>query len=112
MADGSGLRLHASDVLVFPCSHFADSSRTPAGQAIGLATHKLYSPESTTGLLMMGIMNAISGGLLLWASLVELIMEDFLSDESWKILTGKRRVVACFLVFTGSAGMAIVGAWA
>ncbi|OWP04191.1 hypothetical protein B2J93_670 [Marssonina coronariae] len=85
---------------------------TPIGQAIGLATHTFYSPESQTGLILVGVMNAISGGLLLWASLVELIMEDFLSDESWKILRGGRRVVACLLVFAGAFAMSLVGAWA
>jgi hypothetical protein len=30
-------------------------------------------------------MNAISSGLLIFASLVELMAEDFLSDESWKV---------------------------
>lgn len=86
--------------------------RTPIGQAIGLATHTLYSPDSEVGLLVVGIMNAISAGLLIFASLVELMSEDFLSDESWRILRGKRRVYACILVFMGAFCMSIVGAWA
>ncbi|KAA8642481.1 putative plasma membrane zinc ion transporter [Aspergillus tanneri] len=65
---------------------------TPIGQAIGLATHTLYSPDSEVGLLLVGTMNAISAGLLIFASLVELMSEDFLSDESWRVLRGKRRV--------------------
>ncbi|KAF3482511.1 uncharacterized protein GIQ15_05270 [Arthroderma uncinatum] len=75
---------------------------TPAGQAIGLATHTLYSPDSEIGLIMVGTMNAISSGLLVYASLVELLSEDFLSDESWRVLRGKRRVFACILVFLGA----------
>ncbi|KAF2257794.1 Zip-domain-containing protein [Lojkania enalia] len=85
---------------------------TPLGQAIGIATHKLYSPDSETGLLVVGIMNAISSGLLVFASLVELMSEDFLSDESWRVLRGKRRVWACILVFMGAFLMSLVGAWA
>lgn len=85
---------------------------TPIGQAIGLATHTLYSPDSEVGLLVVGIMNSISAGLLIFASLVELMSEDFLSDESWRILRGKRRVYACILVFLGAFCMSIVGAWA
>lgn len=85
---------------------------TPLGQAIGLATHTLYNPQSEVGLVMVGTMNAISSGLLVYASLVELLSEDFLSDESWRILRGKRRVYACLLVFFGAAGMSLVGAWA
>ncbi|CAZ80843.1 unnamed protein product [Tuber melanosporum] len=85
---------------------------TPVGQAIGLATHTLYSPSSQTGLLMVGIMNAISSGLLVFAGLVELLAEDFLSDESWLVLTGRKRIIACIYVMAGAFGMAFVGAFA
>ena len=85
---------------------------TPLGQAIGIATHTLYSPDSEVGLLIVGIMNAISSGFLVFASLVELMSEDFLSDESWKVLRGKKRVIACMLVFFGAFLMSLVGAWA
>ncbi|KAL2006977.1 hypothetical protein VTN00DRAFT_8415 [Thermoascus crustaceus] len=90
----------------------AYGSTTPIGQAIGLATHTLYDPDSETGLLLVGTMNAISAGLLIFASLVELMSEDFLSDESWRILRGRRRVGACVLVFLGAFGMSLIGAWA
>tara|TARA_R110002003_G_scaffold1184_16_gene22707 strand:- start:11800 stop:12888 length:1089 start_codon:yes stop_codon:yes gene_type:complete len=85
---------------------------TPLGQAIGIATHTLYSPNSQIGLLVVGIMNAVSAGFLVFASLVELMSEDFLSDESWQILKGKKRVYACLLVFGGAFLMSLVGAWA
>lgn len=61
---------------------------------------------------MVGTMNAISSGLLVYASLIELLAEDFLSDESWQTLRGRRRVYACILVFAGAFGMSLVGAWA
>lgn len=85
---------------------------TPIGQAIGLATHTLYSPDSEVGLVLVGVMNAISAGLLTFASLVELLSEDFLSDASWRYLRGKQRVSACLLVLLGAFGMSLVGAWA
>ncbi|KAL0940491.1 zip zinc transporter [Colletotrichum truncatum] len=85
---------------------------TPIGQAIGLATHRLYSPDSEFGLILVGTMNAISSGLLVFAALIELLAEDFLSDESWRILRGRKRVFACLLVFFGAFGMSLVGAWA
>jgi zinc transporter 1/2/3 len=85
---------------------------TPGGMAIGIATHTLYSPNSEIGLLVVGIMNAVSAGFLVFASLVELMSEDFLSDQSWQILRGKKRVVACVLVFAGAFLMSLVGAWA
>ena len=91
---------------------FAYGCTTPIGQALGIATHTLYTPDSEVGLIVVGVMNSISAGLLTFASLVELMSEDFLSDESWKYLRGRKRVVACFLVFLGAFCMSLVGAWA
>lgn len=85
---------------------------TPIGQAIGLWMHELYDPASMMGLLMVGITNAISSGLLLFAGLVQLIAEDFLSDRSYEVLNGRRRVEACIAVACGGLLMAIVGAFA
>merc|ERR1711939_1009979 len=85
---------------------------TPLGQAIGLSVHRLYDPDSQVGLLVVGIFNALSAGLLCFSSLVELLSEDFLSDESWKILHGRRRAVAFALVFAGAFAMSLIGGWA
>ncbi|KAJ5059465.1 Zinc/iron permease [Bipolaris maydis] len=90
----------------------AYGTTTPIGQAIGLAIHTLYDPASQVGLLTVGFMNAISSGLLLFAGLVELLAEDFLSDESYVTLRGKRRLQACASVLGGAYLMALVGAWA
>ncbi|KAJ5675863.1 hypothetical protein N7462_008760, partial [Penicillium macrosclerotiorum] len=90
----------------------AYGTTTPLGQAIGLGLHNLYDPASTTGLLMVGITNAISSGLLLFAGLVELLAEDFLSESSYETLKGRRRVEACISVACGAILMAFVGAFA
>ncbi|KGO65726.1 Zinc/iron permease [Penicillium italicum] len=90
----------------------AYGTTTPLGQAIGLVLHNLYDPASTTGLLMVGITNAISSGLLLFAGLVELLAEDFLSESSYETLKGRRRVEACVSVACGALLMAFVGAFA
>lgn len=90
----------------------AYGTTTPIGQAVGLIVHNLYDPESQTGLLMVGIMNAISSGLLLFAGLVELLAEDFLSEASYDTLKGARRLEASAAVVLGSMLMALVGAWA
>lgn len=90
----------------------AYGTTTPIGQAIGLWMHELYDPASTMGLLSVGITNAVSSGLLLFAGLVELLAEDFLSDRSYEVLRGRRRVEACVSVAAGGVLMAIVGAFA
>jgi solute carrier family 39 (zinc transporter), member 1/2/3 len=90
----------------------AYGTTTPIGQAIGLLVQSSYDPHSETGLLMVGIMNAISSGLLLFAGLVQLLAEDFLSDKSYDILKGRRRWYAFMAVIGGATLMALVGAWA
>ncbi|KAL3438590.1 Zinc/iron permease [Aspergillus tetrazonus] len=90
----------------------AYGTTTPIGQAIGLVLHNFYDPASATGLLMVGITNAISSGLLLFAGLVELLAEDFLSEDSYVILRGRRRLEACIAVAAGALLMAFVGAFA
>lgn len=90
----------------------AYGATTPIGQAIGIWMNELYDPASEVGLLMVGITNAISSGLLLFAGLVQLLAEDFLSEKSYKILKGRRRIEACLAVGLGGLLMAIVGAFA
>ncbi|KAI4254399.1 MAG: hypothetical protein L6R42_007209 [Xanthoria sp. 1 TBL-2021] len=90
----------------------AYGTTTPIGQAIGLAVHGLYDQQGQGGLLMVGITNAVSSGLLLFAGLVELLAEDFLSDASYETLRGRRRLEAWAAVVGGGALMAVVGAWA
>lgn len=90
----------------------AYGTTTPIGQVIGLGARRLYDPQGEMGLLMVGIMNAISSGLLLFAGLVELLAEDFLSDSSYAVLRGWRRKQACASVVSGAVLMALVGAFA
>jgi zinc transporter ZupT len=115
-----GSRISALIPSLFPPSSLkpwlmalAYGTTTPIGQAMGLALQRrLYDPASTTALLSVGITNAVSSGLLLFAGLVELLAEDFLSDRSYAVLRGKRRTEACLSVAAGAVLMAIVGGFA
>ncbi|KAL7892407.1 Fe2+/Zn2+ regulated transporter [Trichoderma sp. SZMC 28014] len=90
----------------------AYGTTTPIGQAIGLVLQKKWDPSSATGLVVVGTTNAISSGLLVYAGLVQLLAEDFLTEKSYRILKGKRRLQAFFSVVAGAALMAAVGAFA
>ncbi|KAF7553766.1 hypothetical protein G7Z17_g3382 [Cylindrodendrum hubeiense] len=94
------------------CMVLAYGLTTPIGQAIGLVVHRLYDPQSMGGLLVVGFMNAISAGLLLYAGLVQLLAEDFLTEKSYKVLKGKKRLRAYFSVVAGAILMSLVGAFA
>lgn len=90
----------------------AYGTTTPIGQAIGLVLQKKWDPSSATGLVVVGTTNAISSGLLVYAGLVQLLAEDFLTEKSYRILKGKRRAQAYISVVAGAALMAAVGAFA
>ncbi|KAF1961464.1 Zinc/iron permease [Byssothecium circinans] len=90
----------------------AFGTTAPIGQAIGLFTRSSYDPNSAFGLIIVGVFNAISSGLLIYAALVDLLAEDFLSEEGQHTLTGKARTKAFIYVLLGAAGMAVVGAFA
>ncbi|KAK4243319.1 Zinc/iron permease [Corynascus novoguineensis] len=90
----------------------AFGTTAPIGQAIGLFVRDSYDPNSAFGLIIVGVFNAISSGLLLYAALVDLLAEDFLSEEANKTLTKKDRITAFFFVILGAIGMSIVGAFA
>ncbi|PHH92701.1 hypothetical protein CDD83_5938 [Cordyceps sp. RAO-2017] len=91
---------------------FAFGTTAPIGQAIGLFTRNSYDPESAFGLIIVGIFNAISSGLLIYAALVDLLAEDFLSEEANRLMNGKKKIMAFCWVLAGATGMSIVGAFA
>ncbi|KAI1124727.1 Fe transport protein 3 [Nemania abortiva] len=90
----------------------AFGTTAPIGQAIGLGAHNSYDPNSAFGLIIVGVFNAISSGLLIYAALVDLLAEDFLSEESNRVMTTKNKKVAFAYVLAGAVGMSIVGAFA
>ncbi|KAI1410755.1 Zinc/iron permease [Hypoxylon sp. FL1857] len=91
---------------------FAFGTTAPIGQAIGLAARNTYDPNSAFGLIIVGVFNSISSGLLIYAALVDLLAEDFLSEESRNTLTMKDKKIAFLYVLLGATGMSIVGAFA
>ncbi|RYP25347.1 hypothetical protein DL767_008442 [Monosporascus sp. MG133] len=91
---------------------FAFGTTAPIGQAIGLLTRNTYDPNSAFGLITVGVFNSISSGLLIYAALVDLLAEDFLSEEASRTLTSREKKTAFFWVLLGAVGMSIVGAFA
>ncbi|KAJ4393267.1 hypothetical protein N0V93_002475 [Gnomoniopsis smithogilvyi] len=90
----------------------AFGTTAPIGQAIGLITRNSYDPNSAFGLIIVGVFNAISSGLLLYAATVDLLAEDFLSHEAQMTLTKNDKISAFCYVLAGATGMSIVGAFA
>lgn len=83
---------------------------TPLGMSIGLSIRTLYSPTSTASLITTGVFDSISFGLLIYASLVELLAHEFLMGEMrfegiWK------SVFAGGCILAGATAMSFLGLW-
>ncbi|KAK2773713.1 hypothetical protein FQN52_004520 [Onygenales sp. PD_12] len=89
----------------------AFGTTAPIGQAIGLVARTSYDPASAFALIMVGSFNAISSGLLIYAALVDLLAEDFLSHEGLK-LSKRQKISGVSFIFLGAIGMSVVGAFA
>ncbi|KAF5194978.1 Zinc transporter 4 protein [Thalictrum thalictroides] len=82
---------------------------TPSGIGIGIAISSLYSRNSPRALVVEGILDSISAGILIYMALVDLIAADFLSKKiSCNV---KLQVVSYFTLFLGASLMSLLAIW-
>lgn len=77
---------------------------TPIAIAIGLGVRTTFDPESQTSLIMNGVFDAISSGILLYTGLVELMAHEFLFGRSLRE-EKLSNVLAAFSYMVLGAGM-------
>ncbi|GES58759.1 high affinity zinc ion transporter [Aspergillus terreus] len=84
---------------------------TPVSIAIGLGVRTSYNPGSKTALIVQGVLDAISAGVLIYSALVELLARDFLFDPD---RTKRRSQLVVMVGYTllGAGIMALIGKWA
>ncbi|KAI5292566.1 hypothetical protein KEM52_006256 [Ascosphaera acerosa] len=91
----------------------AFSLTTPIAIAIGMGVRHSYPPNSKSTLMTEGIFNSISGGILLYTGLVELLAHEFIFSPHMQKVASLREVLsAFFLIAAGTALMAMLGKWA
>ncbi|KAF8007627.1 hypothetical protein BT93_K1584 [Corymbia citriodora subsp. variegata] len=86
------------------------SLTTPVGIAIGLGVSNVYDESSPKALIVEGIFNAASAGILMYMALVDLLAADFMSPKlqnNGRLLFGTN--VALLL---GAGCMALLAKWA
>jgi solute carrier family 39 (zinc transporter), member 1/2/3 len=83
---------------------------TPIGMAIGLSIRTLYSPTSPAALITTGIFDAISSGLLIYASLVELLAHEFLMGDM-RFARVEKAIFAGVCIVAGAVAMSLLGLW-
>lgn len=85
---------------------------TPLAIAIGLGVRSTFNPESQTTLVVNGVFDSISAGILVYTSLVELVAHDFLFSPKMQAAPFKVVASAVGCMILGSGVMALLGKWA
>ena len=90
----------------------AYGSSTAIAIAIGLGVRNSYPPEGRTTLIVNGVFDSISAGILMYTALVELIAHEFMFSTSMRKASIRTVLSAFGLLCLGAALMALLGKWA
>jgi zinc transporter 1/2/3 len=85
---------------------------TPIAIAIGLGVRTTFAPESATTLIVNGIFDSISAGILIYTGLVELMAHEFMFSPYMQKGPVSRTLYAFGLMILGAGLMALLGYWA
>ncbi|XP_019154390.1 PREDICTED: zinc transporter 8-like [Ipomoea nil] len=89
---------------------FFFSLTTPIGIAIGLGITNVYDENSPTALIVEGIFNSASAGILIYMALVDLLAADFMNPRMQN--NGKLQLGANVSLLLGAGCMSLLAKWA
>ncbi|PNH09823.1 Zinc transporter 3 [Tetrabaena socialis] len=84
----------------------------PVGIAVGMGIAKTYDGESERTRGVQGAFNGVSGGMLLYVSLVQLIAEDMSVYVPGNRAQAATRMASFLALFAGAAAMCLLAVWA
>ncbi|KAK6773874.1 hypothetical protein RDI58_029113 [Solanum bulbocastanum] len=79
---------------------------TPSGIAIGMMISKGYNEQSSTTLIVQGVLNSVSAGILIYMALVDLLVTDFMDPKLYTSF--KLQIIQC-ITCLGSLLYVIIG---
>lgn len=85
---------------------------TPLAIAVGLAVRTTLNPESYSTLIVNGVFDSISAGILIYTALVELVAHDFLFGPKMRSAPLEVVFAAIGYMMLGAMLMAVLGKWA
>lgn len=85
---------------------------TPLAIAIGLVTSQSISMKASTSLIVNGVFDAVSGGILMYTGLVELLAHEFMFNPEMRKAGLGMQLFAFTCVSFGVVLMAILAKWA
>jgi solute carrier family 39 (zinc transporter), member 1/2/3 len=86
------------------------SLTTPVGVAIGIAISSVYNKTSPTAVVVQGLLEAASAGILVYMALVDILAEDFMSARVQSRARLQLLLNASLLL--GAGAMAMLAVWA
>ncbi|KAJ3577280.1 hypothetical protein NPX13_g3285 [Xylaria arbuscula] len=85
---------------------------TPLSIAIGLGVSMNLQPESPNALIINGVFDSISAGILIYTGLVELLAHEFMFNEQMRNAGLKVQLFALSCVAVGIGLMSVLAIWA
>ncbi|KAF2454245.1 ZIP zinc transporter-domain-containing protein [Lineolata rhizophorae] len=85
---------------------------TPVAIAAGLGVRETYANEARTTLLVNGVLDSVSAGILIYTGLVELMAHEFMFSERMRGERGWVVGAAMACMCLGAGLMALLGNWA
>lgn len=86
------------------------SLTTPVGIGIGIGISNVYEENSPSALILEGLFNAASAGILIYMSLVDLLAADFMNPKMQKNI--RLQIGANLSLLFGAGCMSILAKWA
>lgn len=86
------------------------SITAPFGIVLGIGLSNVYSENSPTSLIVVGLLNACSAGLLNYMALVDLLAADFMGQKMQNNM--KLQSWAYLAVLLDAGGMSVTAMWA
>jgi solute carrier family 39 (zinc transporter), member 1/2/3 len=85
---------------------------TPIAIAVGLGVSQTFEPNSSQTLIVNGIFDSISAGILLYTGLVELMAHEFMFNTEMRKSSMTMLLSAFGCMCLGAGLMALLGKWA
>lgn len=91
---------------------FAYGVTTPIAIAIGLGVRTTFSPGSNKVVIINGVFDSISAGILIYTGLVELMAHEFMFNQEMRKSSIGMMLFAFLCMVFGAGLMALLGKWA
>ncbi|KAM3087285.1 low-affinity Zn(2+) transporter zrt2, variant 2 [Clarireedia jacksonii] len=85
---------------------------TPIAIAIGLGVRSTFAPGSQKTMIINGVFDSISAGILIYTGLVELMAHEFMFNPEMRKASMKMLLFAFGCMCLGAGLMALLGKWA